>query len=116
MVFATKGLQMKPRALVALVCVLAVSGCAGVIAGSMVPASLGGQRPQIQPVPSPKDRLVFAIEEEGCIMTAANVDAVVARAGITREDLRVLTPELSAENRVEVSGAGAIRVLTDRCI
>lgn len=106
------------RFLLAVVVVpaMALSGCAGVVAGGFGAPTPGGQRPQVQPIPAPKDRLVFAIEEVGCIMTADNVDTVVARAGITRDELRDLTAILSEENRVEVSGAGAIRVMTDRCI
>ena len=34
----------------------------------------------------------------------------------SREELLQLTPQLQAEGRVEVSGSGSIRVMSDRCI
>lgn len=72
--------------------------------------------PQIQPIAAPKDRLVAAIEENGCVLTAGNVDAILLRSNLTTSDLRTLTPELAAEGRAEVAASGTIRVLTERCI
>ena len=63
-----------------------------------------------------KDRLVGAIEANGCALTATNVGAVLTQATISREELIQLTPQLQAEGRVETAGDGAIRVLSDRCI
>ena len=63
-----------------------------------------------------KERLVGAIESNGCALTADNVGAVLTQATISREELVQLTPQLQAEGRVETSGDGAIRVTSDRCI
>ena len=63
-----------------------------------------------------KERLVGAIEANGCALTADNVGAVLTQATISREELIELTPQLQAEGRVETAGDGAIRVTSDRCI
>ena len=63
-----------------------------------------------------KERLVGAIEANNCALTADNVGAVLSQATISREELVQLTPQLQAEGRVETSGNGSIRVLSDRCI
>jgi hypothetical protein len=93
--------------------VLTLSGC------GMVP--MGMSNTQVAPTPmpavlTPKERLVAAIAANGCLLTASNVNTIVAQAGISQPDLRVLTGELAAEGRAEVSGEGTIRVLTDTCI
>jgi len=87
---------------------LALAGC-GMTARP--PAPVG------QPVSAaPKDRLVAAIEAEDCLLTSANVGAVLLRANLTQAELVTLTPELAAEGRAEVSGEGTIRVLSNNCI
>jgi len=63
-----------------------------------------------------KERLVGAIEDNGCELNATNVGTILTSATISREELLQLTPQLSEEGRAEVSGSGAIRVMTDRCI
>ncbi len=65
---------------------------------------------------SPKDRLVGAIEQNGCVLNSDNVAQVLLRANLTQQELMRITPELAAEGRAEVSGSGTIRVLTDNCI
>lgn len=64
----------------------------------------------------PAVRLVAAIEDVGCELTADNVGTVLLRANLTQAELREITPQLDAAGRVEVAGDGAIRVLTERCI
>ena len=64
----------------------------------------------------PKERLVAAIAANNCLLTASNVNTILAQARISQPDLRALTAELAAEGRAEVSGEGTIRVLTDTCI
>ena len=87
----------------------------------------GARAPQpaarIAPPPPPapvvltaKERLVAAIEDNGCMLDASNVGAVLDQAVIGQSELLTLAPELEAEGRAEVSGSGAIRVMTDRCI
>ena len=69
----------------------------------------------VRPVLTAKERLVFAIEGQGCEMNATNVGAVLSDATITREELLQLTPQLQSEGRVAVSGSGAIRVISSNC-
>lgn len=83
---------------------------------SLSPASV--QATPLAPAPfgaTPKDRLVAAIEDQGCVLTSANVVAVLTQAGLTQDELLRLAPELASEGRAEVSGSGSIRVLTSRC-
>ena len=63
-----------------------------------------------------RERLVRGIEDNGCELTTDNVSNVLRDATISQQELLSLTPQLEAEGRVEVSGSGAIRVLSDRCI
>ncbi len=77
--------------------------------------------PAVAPaVPAPtvltaKERLVDAIESNGCQLNATNVGAILSQATIGTEELKSLTAELSAEGRAEVAGDGAIRVITSTC-
>ena len=92
---------------------LTLSGC------GMVP--MRNSDPQAAPAPlpatlTPKERLVAAIAANGCLLTASNVNTILAAARISQPDLRALTAELAAEGRAEVSGEGTIRVLTETCI
>tara|TARA_R110002051_G_scaffold50280_1_gene97415 strand:- start:1780 stop:2133 length:354 start_codon:yes stop_codon:yes gene_type:complete len=68
------------------------------------------------PVLTAKERLVVAIEGQGCELNATNVGAVLSNATITRDELLDLTPQLQSEGRVVVSGSGAIRVTSPKCI
>ncbi|RYH03278.1 hypothetical protein EU805_06030 [Salipiger sp. IMCC34102] len=98
----------------------------GVTACSPGIPSLGNNMPadpmeQSAPTPQPtlltaKERLVRGIEDNGCALTTENVSDVLTDATISQQELLSLTPQLEAEGRVEVSGSGAIRVLSDRCI
>lgn len=75
--------------------------------------------PTIQPAAltaAPEVRLVSAIERNGCLMTASNVETILLDANLTQAELVEITPQLAAAGRAEVSGEGAIRVLTDNCI
>lgn len=88
---------------------LALSACAPTMGAPPLPVG--------QPATaSPADRLVAAIETEGCLLTSANVGAVLLRANLTQAELVDLTPQLASAGRAEVSGEGTIRVLSDNCI
>lgn len=63
-----------------------------------------------------KERLLAAIEGQGCELNATNVEAVLASATITREELLQLTPQLQSEGRIAVSGSGAVRSTSANCI
>lgn len=99
---------MRATHLPPLLGLLLLAACAQPVAA---PAPVG-------PPPSvaPADRLVAAIESEGCVLTSANVGAVLLRANLTQAELVSLTPELQAQGRAEVAGEGSIRVLSDNCI
>lgn len=89
---------------------LSLAACA-----PMAPAPMG--QPATQPATqAPADRLLAAVESQGCLLTASNVEAVLLRASLTQAELAALTPQLAAQGRAEVSGEGTIRVLTDTCI
>jgi hypothetical protein len=78
------------------------------------PAAVAPATPQ--PVAmTAKERLVNAIEANGCTLTADNVSNVLTDATISSSELSSLAPQLEAEGRVRVSGSGAISVLTDTC-
>jgi hypothetical protein len=65
---------------------------------------------------TPTDRLVAALEENGCVLTAGNRDVVLARAGLGLPDLATIIPELNAAGRAEAADEGSIRILSDNCI
>lgn len=97
--------------------VLALSACTSlspediVGGGTAAPASAA---PVIEPDP-PEVRLVAAIEEQGCVLTADNVETILLAANLTQAELAEITPRLADAGRVEVAGSGAIRVNTDTC-
>ena len=78
--------------------------------GSVAPAA-AAQAPV-----APADRLVAAIEAQGCAITADNVAQVLLRANLTQQQLLELGPQLTAQGRAEVTDDGTIRVLTQNCI
>lgn len=68
---------------------------------------------------APLDRLVAAIEAEGCVLSNANSGAVQLRANLRRDDLRQLVPQLASQGRVEsitTAEGPAIRLLSNNCI
>ncbi|MEY1555051.1 hypothetical protein AB3Y40_05400 [Yoonia sp. R2331] len=101
---------------------VALSACAN---GIQIPDFRGSNPapvPAVAPAPTPapvmltaKERLVGAIEANGCQLNASNVGAILSEATIGTEELKSLTAELSAEGRAEVAGDGAIRVTTSTC-
>lgn len=64
---------------------------------------------------SPEDRLVAAIEAEGCLLNPNNVGAVLLRANLVQADLVGLTTSLKAQGRLEVVDGTTIRVLSPSC-
>lgn len=96
------------RPFVALVALSLLAAC-----GTAAP-DMPAPTPSAAPLP-PKERLIAAIEENGCELTADNVGTILLRANLTQDQLMGLVPELAAEG-AEVAPSGAIRVLTDRCI
>jgi len=64
----------------------------------------------------PLDRLVAAIEQNGCELSGSTASAVMLRANLTPDQIEALGPDMANDGRFELNDAGAIRVLTDRCI
>ena len=118
---ASLGRRLAPVA--ALSAMVLLSAC-GYFGG---PSQYLGQRPAQQPPAaapapqqqvqlSPKDRLVRAIENSGCLMTSANVEPILAQSNLTRTEVAQLTQQLAAEGRAEVAATGTIRILSNACI
>ena len=64
---------------------------------------------------SDKERLVAAIEAEGCVLNAANSERVLASLGIADERMGQIGAELMQEGRVEVVPPAEFRVITGAC-
>jgi hypothetical protein len=106
----------RPTAIPLFCAVAALAGCTSlspedIVAGSAMPESAA---PVIEPDP-PEVRLVAAIEEQGCVLTAQNVETILLAASLTQAELAEITPRLADAGRVEVAGSGAIRVNTEAC-
>ncbi len=106
------------RITAAIVALGALGACtAGVQVGNRgVVGSVSPSTVAAAPLASPKDRLVSAIEQQGCVLNSDNVAQVLLRANLTQQELMRITPELAAEGRAEVSDGGTIRVLSNNCI
>ncbi|MGR3626468.1 MAG: hypothetical protein ACU0A0_09285 [Limimaricola sp.] len=83
--------------------------------GSVGQASASASVAAPAPLP-PADRLVAAIEAQGCAITSDNVAQVLLKANLTQQQLLELGPQLTAQGRAEVTDDGTIRVLTSNCI
>ncbi len=64
---------------------------------------------------SPEDRLVAAIEAEGCALTSGNVGSVLLRANLTQADLPGLTEALASQGRLQPTPDRSLRVLSGTC-
>ena len=91
--------------------------------GALALSACAQPQPSPQPIgattavaASPEDRLVAAIETEGCALTSANVGAVLLRANLTQAELPALTASLASTGRIEANDSASIRVLSDNCI
>lgn len=91
------------------------------LVASALALSACGQRAQSpQPVglsasAAPGDRLIAAIEAEGCTLTSGNVGSVLLRANLTQADLPGLTESLAAQGRLQAADGTALRVLSGNC-
>ena len=94
------------------------------LAGLLVLAAVAGcARPVPPPRPvgaaataSPEDRLVAALESEGCVLTGQNVGAVLLRSNLTQAELTPLVAGLQARGRIEANSDASLRILSDNCI
>ncbi len=111
------------RPVVVLSGVLGMSACTAITDFRPSLGNLGTPAPvtpAVAPAPQPqiltaKERLMNAIEAQGCELNAVNVGSVLTAAVITREELLQLTPQLQSEGRVEVAGSGTIRSTSVVC-
>ena len=104
---------MTPRLPLFAACLATLAACAAPLPEG---PEFGTPRPPAPPPEVPEVRLISAIENQGCVLTADNVGRILLAANLTQAELVDITPRLAEAGRVEVSGEGAIRVLTDRCI
>ncbi|MGZ9810446.1 hypothetical protein ACXN5S_08275 [Pseudoroseicyclus sp. H15] len=89
----------------------------GGLFGGTTTSTPAAQAPETPVVPAnAEDRLVAAIEANGCVLTAGNVDSVLLQANLTTDQLRAVTETLVDAGRAELSGEGAIRVMSTNCI
>ena len=106
-----------------VVAILGLSACAtitdfrasmggGAATPTPVAAAIAAPQPQVL---TAKERLLVAIEGQGCELNETNVNAVLTDAVINREELLQLTPQLQSEGRVAVAGSGAIRSTSAIC-
>ena len=68
------------------------------------------------PVLTAKERLMVAIEGQGCELNSANVGAILVAATATVDDLERLVPVLEQEGRIVLSGNDSIRSTSTNCI
>ncbi len=109
-----------PAGLAAVLSLALMAGCTAVLPPVSNPAPVV---PAVEPLPAvlpppapPRDRLVTAIEQNGCLLTAENAGAILLRANLTQAEVRELVPQLAAEGRAEVAASGTIRILSDNCV
>ena len=91
---------------------LSLSACAVPI---IVP--LPAPTPDPEPIAAPqsaKERFVTSVAANGCSLTSANTDLIMADAVLSREDLARVMTELRAEGRGEIDGQ-AFRVTSGVC-
>lgn len=92
-----------------------LTGVVGLSAACVPLVSTAPDAVSAPPPPPPEVRLISAIEAQGCVLTAENVEAVLLSANLTQAELAEITPRLADAGRVEVAGEGSLKVLTDRC-
>ena len=104
----------------ALAGLVAVAGCDVIDIRPMLPnvqpTPAVAPAPMAAPVLTARERLVRAIEGQGCELNRTNVGAVLTDATISADELERLIPQLQAEGRVAVKDSGAIRVVSNNCI
>lgn len=90
------------------------------LAGALALSACGQGAQSPQPVglsasAAPADRLIAAIEAEGCTLTSGNVGSVLLRANLTQADLPGLTDALSTQGRLAATDGSSLRVLSPNC-
>lgn len=105
-----------------LVAFVGLSACAYPIA---MPAPAPRPVATVAPAPLPpvanpgsaKDRFIAAVTANGCELTTANTQTVLASATLSQQDMARIMTELRAEGRGEIGADGrSFRVTTGACI
>ncbi len=89
---------------------------APITAAPITPAPISpAPAPAVRPARSDKERLVTAIQAEGCVLNATNSERVLQSLGISNERLGELGGELMKEGRVEVVPPAEFRLIDGPC-
>lgn len=100
----------------AVVLSMVLAGCAPTLpylGGGPIAAGSTASPP---PPATPRERLVTAIEENGCLLTADNAARIQLRANLSRDELTSVIDDLRADHQVEAAAPGTIRLLSQNCI
>ena len=62
-----------------------------------------------------KERLVAAVETQGCVIDPTTINSVLASAQLSTNDLQSVVPELEAEGRIVGVGQTALRIVSANC-
>ncbi len=62
-----------------------------------------------------KERLVAAIEANGCVFSTATATAILSTAAVGTDELGGLMTELEAEGRIVSEGSDALRIVSPTC-
>lgn len=97
-----------------LAALLGATACANPVIMPM-PAPPPAPAPQIMDVPqSAQARFVSSVEANGCALTSANTNLIMAEAVLSREDLARIMTDLRADGRGEIDGQ-AFRLTSGVC-
>lgn len=91
----------------------ALSACAMPIVMPM-PLPTPAPAPMMDVPQTAKERFVTSVTANGCALTSANTDTIMAEAVLSREDLARVMTELRAEGRGEIDGQ-SFRVTSGVC-
>ena len=65
---------------------------------------------------SDKQRLVAAIESNGCVINVSTIAAIMAQASINQNQLAALTVELENDGALAPDGTDTVRLSSNNCI
>lgn len=90
----------------------ALAGLALAACASPTPQTASAPTPQL----SDKQRLVAAIESNGCLMNASTIAPIMAQASINQTQLAALTVELESDGALAPDGTDTVRLSSNNCI
>lgn len=85
---------------------------------SAVLVACSGTQEAAAPTPqlSDRERLIAAIEANGCVITTATVAPILARASINPDQLAALSVQLEADGMLSPDGTDTVRLSSNNCI